>query len=387
MYGSALDQELNNLLFVIHKVREIRSAAEQDLGATTDKQVDKEARDEEHTVCKDENQTESEQEDDEQSSEEDSDVGTTQPTVHIIPKCSDWKEMIRQWEEGDPENGLSLPLSQWPQEWKRHNATYYSRRIIVTEFESFGRDESRMRRVHGANMDGVWRLIQSIRARRRQRKGQFGAGQEGSQVGLVNDVDDDDVDDDDDDNDDEESRDKDEEDESRGKRKHHTHVGGTDTVPAQTLPRIEHWRDAVKQREEGDPDQSLTVPSRDWPAEMPVEKYAQRNPSKRKVVAEMRQEHGANVDQINHTLASIKGRGKRQKKQEELQELREQMPGQAAEEEGHQQVQELQNGQQVEHQEQPEKGEDGPLARLLKLLLERKTQVSANEAGSSSYTS
>ncbi|KAF9325352.1 hypothetical protein BG006_011158 [Podila minutissima] len=304
---------------------------------------------------------ESEQEDDEQPSEEDSDVGTTQPTVHIIPRCSDWKEVIRQWDEGDTENGLNLPLSQWPQEWKKHHTTYYTRKAIVTEFESFGRDESRMRRVHGADINSLWRLVRSIRARLRERKGQLGASQEGRQVGLVSDVDDDD-DDDDDDNDEEQSRDEDEEDESRGKRKHHTDDGGTATGPA-TLPMIEHWRDAVKQRKEGDPDQGLTVPPRDWPAEMPVEKYTQRNPNKRKLVAEMRQEHGANMDQINHMLASIKGRDKRQKKQEKLQELREQTQEQAPEEEdGHQQVPEVQNGQQVERQEQHEKEEDGPLA-------------------------
>ncbi|KAG0339228.1 hypothetical protein BG000_002597 [Podila horticola] len=392
-YGNLLDDGLHKLLLAICEVRQIRSVMEQNPAATIDEHVDKEAQNEEHTVSMDENQTWNEQVDSEKPSEEDNGVGATQPTVPIIPRCSDWKEVIRQWDEGDPENGLSIPLSRWPPEWSKCHQTYRLRKMIVTEFESFGRDESRMRSVYGRDMDGVWKFVQSIRARHSKRQGQPGAGQEGSQVQveLARDADGDN-----DDGDDEESR-YGEVDEISGKRKHQTTVEGTDTIPAQTLPRIQHWRDAVKQWEEGDPDQGLTVPFRDWPAEMLVETYVQRNRNKRKMVAEeweffgrdverMRQEHGANMDQFNLMLTSIKGRRKRQNNQEKLQELRKQTQGQPlAEEDRHQQAQEVQNGQQEEHQEQPEEEEDDQLVRVRKLLLEHKRQAPPNEAGSSGH--
>ncbi|KAG0009539.1 hypothetical protein BGZ81_003333, partial [Podila clonocystis] len=81
----------------------------------------------------------------------------------VIPKISRWKNAIRQWEEGDPENGLAIPLSKWKTVPYESKGTYAAHQVIVEEFEFLQRNEKKMKIVHGKSMDTVMGLIQSIR--------------------------------------------------------------------------------------------------------------------------------------------------------------------------------------------------------------------------------
>ncbi|KAG0084273.1 hypothetical protein BGZ92_010020 [Podila epicladia] len=86
--------------------------------------------------------------------------------AQTVPSVSHWKDAIRQWEKGDPENGLTTPLHRWTVGMQGNNAAVInSRQFIVKEFEFFGRDEIAMRAFHGDSMDDLSRLVQSIHDR------------------------------------------------------------------------------------------------------------------------------------------------------------------------------------------------------------------------------
>ncbi|KAF9366306.1 hypothetical protein CPB97_006791, partial [Podila verticillata] len=70
--------------------------------------------------------------------------GRSQPT---IPKISNWREAVQQWEEGDPENGVTVPLRDWNLEMRRGQRRYYDRKMVAQEFEYQGRNEDKMRQV------------------------------------------------------------------------------------------------------------------------------------------------------------------------------------------------------------------------------------------------
>lgn len=71
----------------------------------------------------------------------------SQAVIPDLPRCrknepsKGWKTAVTQWFEGDPENGLNLPLRDWPEEWhsgKMSRVTgskYAQRRGIAMEYE------------------------------------------------------------------------------------------------------------------------------------------------------------------------------------------------------------------------------------------------------------
>ncbi|KAG0025848.1 hypothetical protein BGZ82_009811 [Podila clonocystis] len=89
----------------------------------------------------------------------------------FIPRIRNWKEAIEQWEKGDPSHGLTVPLRDWDADMRRRSecqTTYCYRKLIVKEFDNFGRDENRMRHVYGDVMDGTApSLVQAIYKRHR----------------------------------------------------------------------------------------------------------------------------------------------------------------------------------------------------------------------------
>lgn len=97
--------------------------------------------------------------------------------LQVVPRISSWKEAVQQWEKGHPERGL-MPIRDWPLAWRkmtpRTSALYQtrmSRKLIAEEFHFCGRDENRMRKIHGSNMDCIASLCMSIRRNCKIRKG------------------------------------------------------------------------------------------------------------------------------------------------------------------------------------------------------------------------
>ncbi|KAF8947322.1 hypothetical protein BGZ52_007988, partial [Haplosporangium bisporale] len=216
--------------------------------------------------------------------------GHSQPkgcrTIQTIPAISHWKEAIQQWEQGDRDRGLDVPLSQWTLATKCKNATYYNRKLIFQEYESFGRSGARMRKVYGKSMDRLKDLVIAIRSRRRlEEKGVEDRGQEAEQQ--------------------EEEEEKEEEEE--GPKEHWPNV-----------PKVKNWRQAVQQWEMGDPECDLEPISR-WPPEWQRSRHTHSSYLRRKIIAEeyeycgrdehrMRRLHGRAVRRLDDLVASINRR-------------------------------------------------------------------------------
>ncbi|KAF9290040.1 hypothetical protein BGZ74_000578 [Mortierella antarctica] len=249
------------------------------------------------------------------------DQGTNSRSV--IPKISSWKDAIRQWEEGDPENGLALPLSKWKAVPNGSKGTYAARQVIIEEFELLQRDEEKMHSVHGKSMDTVKALLQSIRSRRNQQEKDENAKAEAEKrqiqeqrVGHSNGGGDTTVDE-------QPPR------QQQAQYLQETIIQGTGIISAQRIPKLQSWKDAVRQWEEGDPENGLTMPLRDWPAEMLTQDPAKRIHLRRKHIMEefeffgrseelMRLEHGPNMDTIAGLISALQARRKRQRMQEQL---------------------------------------------------------------------
>ncbi|KAG0094485.1 hypothetical protein BGZ93_007153 [Podila epicladia] len=123
----------------------------------------------------------------------------------VIPKINHWKKAIQQWEHGDPEKGLVVPIRDWPLEWRktdRVNKTYHNRKRIVDEYEARGRDGAEMRKIHGKKIDGAYSLLVSINTRRRKELRQRRDKEAIEDVERREDDDDDDDEDEDEDDDD-----------------------------------------------------------------------------------------------------------------------------------------------------------------------------------------
>ncbi|KAF9377878.1 hypothetical protein CPB97_009887 [Podila verticillata] len=78
----------------------------------------------------------------------------SQPPGQIIPAVSGWKEALKQWWEGDPDNGLTVPLCNWTSDMKtaqKHEKCYETRQKIKDEYENCGRD--------GRSMNRLWREL------------------------------------------------------------------------------------------------------------------------------------------------------------------------------------------------------------------------------------
>ena len=71
-------------------------------------------------------------------------AATTNPVMKpfaLIPDvprgATGWLTVVKDWEEADPSRSLTLPLKDWPEEWRKRNelgSKYNQRRLIATEF-------------------------------------------------------------------------------------------------------------------------------------------------------------------------------------------------------------------------------------------------------------
>ncbi|KAG0010201.1 hypothetical protein BGZ82_003556, partial [Podila clonocystis] len=179
-----------------------------------------------------------------------------------IPKIHHWQEAIQQWDDGDPEHGLAIPLKEWSSLMRASNRNFHKRHVIVEEFEFFGRDKEKLQEYHGENTDGVDRLIQAIWRRREKEYHQFDKLDLRKSYGRV-------------------------EANTNSNTKAHTDAiakeggsndysqegesdektdgdnGCSDEVE-QCIPRINHWKGAVPQWDKEDAKNGLTVPLSKW---------------------------------------------------------------------------------------------------------------------------
>jgi hypothetical protein len=85
-----------------------------------------------------------------------------------IPNVRTWKDCITQWDEGDLENGLTLPLRHWTKSMRKTDPSRYSQRKLITnEYYRLNQSDKNMEEVHGMELTAVKRLISSIRSVRR----------------------------------------------------------------------------------------------------------------------------------------------------------------------------------------------------------------------------
>ncbi|KAF9170859.1 hypothetical protein BGX21_003143 [Mortierella sp. AD011] len=93
------------------------------------------------------------------------------PIAPRIPDITTWKDVIRQWDDGDLEKGLAIPLKLWTVRMRNTDSSRYSqRKLVATEYIRLGRSEANMKEVHGDAVELVSNLIASIREQKRIRK-------------------------------------------------------------------------------------------------------------------------------------------------------------------------------------------------------------------------
>ncbi|KFH74011.1 hypothetical protein MVEG_01224 [Podila verticillata NRRL 6337] len=227
-------------------------------------------------------------------------------TTRNIPAISHWKEAILQWDQGDPDNGLNVPLSDWTVAMRRKHATYYDRKVVAKEFESFGRSEAKMRKVYGSSMGKFTMLTKAIRSRHKQQKQGVGVWQKVEQEAS------------------EEEEEKEEEQQQEGT-DDDTEERPKDTWPK--VPMVRDWKQALRQWEIGDLARGLEPISK-WPLEWQRSSHTQASYLRRKAIAEeyeycgrdehqMRRLHGRAMERLDHLAASIKRQKRlRQQKKE-----------------------------------------------------------------------
>ncbi|KAF9026800.1 hypothetical protein BDP27DRAFT_1376154 [Rhodocollybia butyracea] len=108
--------------------------------------------------------------------------------VPDIPKHGEdlFMAVVRQWEEGDPSQGLTMPLKDWPVEWytgtmrlvtgtKRSN-----RKLVADEYERLGRSRDAFKAAYPGIYNNLTKLYAAIRARnpKHARKSKNGSREE-----------------------------------------------------------------------------------------------------------------------------------------------------------------------------------------------------------------
>ncbi|KAK5820671.1 hypothetical protein F5H01DRAFT_404160 [Linnemannia elongata] len=86
------------------------------------------------------------------------------PVAPRIPTAKKWQDVIKQWEHGDLEKGLLVPLKDWTATMRKTDPTRYSqRKLIALEFIRLGRSERNMRDTYGLSANAIRDLLDSIR--------------------------------------------------------------------------------------------------------------------------------------------------------------------------------------------------------------------------------
>ncbi|KAG6818685.1 hypothetical protein H0H93_002806 [Arthromyces matolae] len=79
-----------------------------------------------------------------------------------------WKSAIRQWEEGEPENGLTIPLKDWPTSWYTGDMRTFmgskrrEREIIVIAYNFVDRNESKFLETYPEASKSIRSLLRRI---------------------------------------------------------------------------------------------------------------------------------------------------------------------------------------------------------------------------------
>ncbi|KFH71299.1 hypothetical protein MVEG_01599 [Podila verticillata NRRL 6337] len=247
------------------------------------------------------------------------------PPAERIPPILSWREAIQQWEEGDAENGLTVPLRDWSAAWRRRSGAHYIRKLIFKEYESFDRDADKMHAVYGANMTGVVSKFVKAICKRHRRQTNVTARRKRTRDRADSDSDDDVF------------AEEEEEDEkvkpssvvpkiNDGEfRPPVTLKFEGDTLRLPVVPKINHWTQAIQQWENGDPERGLMVPVRDWPLEWrKVDRVNKTYHNRKRIVdeyeacgrdeEEMRRIHGKKMDGAYSLLVSINNRRRKELK-------------------------------------------------------------------------
>ncbi|KAF9960865.1 hypothetical protein BGZ65_011609 [Modicella reniformis] len=96
------------------------------------------------------------------------------PITPRIPTVKSWKDVVKQWNDGDLSRNLETPLKDWDAIVRKTAPTLYSqRKTIAKEYEYWGRDETRMINCNGGAMNIIGDLLGSIREKVRERKAQI----------------------------------------------------------------------------------------------------------------------------------------------------------------------------------------------------------------------
>lgn len=145
-----------------------------------------------------------------------------------------------QWEKGDIVNGLTVLLCGRTASMRKGNSTYANRQLIAQEFQYFNRDEDRMWMMYGSLMErnktaNLVATISKNRALRHQqghdtKKNARSEPFEAQEVDKVNCG---------------ENMDEDEEGQSQKEGQGGTSKQGMDSMQAQTIPLIRHWKEAI----------------------------------------------------------------------------------------------------------------------------------------------
>ncbi|KFH71208.1 hypothetical protein MVEG_01510 [Podila verticillata NRRL 6337] len=155
-----------------------------------------------------------------------------------IPRANGGRDFILQRDKDDQQTGF-VPLHNWDVGMRRRRMGFYStRKLMVEEFEYFGRDKNKMREMYGDHLSPIWRLLKAIRKRRMLHDDERAR----RAIETPNDI-------------------QDEEERERGEQ---GGQNGLNTFPV--VPSISNWKEAVQQWEKGHLERGL-MPIRDWPLE------------------------------------------------------------------------------------------------------------------------
>ncbi|KAG0021725.1 hypothetical protein BGZ82_011264 [Podila clonocystis] len=216
--------------------------------------------------------------------------GSSSNRSYTLQRPPTGREAIQQWEEGDPENGLTVPLRNLSAEWRRRSGAHYIRKLIFKEYEHFDRDADKMHTLYGANMTGVVSKFVKAICKRHRRQTNGAARKKKRTRGRA-----------DSDSDDNVYLEQDEEDEQVEALSVVATLDDDDFGPPpvvkfegglsqlHVVPKINHWRQAIQQWEHGDPERGLLVLIRDWPLEWHrTDRINKKYHNRRRIVDEYR---------------------------------------------------------------------------------------------------
>ncbi|KAG0094482.1 hypothetical protein BGZ93_007150 [Podila epicladia] len=254
-----------------------------------------------------------------------------------IPRVSHWKDVILQWDKGDPSRGLVVPLCKWtPAMIAQHQSTYTKRKMVTKEFERLGHSESRMQEMYGDDLEGgLNRLCNVMRIKRWLSIP--GMGQEieeeeqGQRPTRFDDVQDH--------RQQESTRNNSQQQEVMAPEQHNS----KEDSQAQTIPRASSWQEAVRQWDNGDPKNGLTMPLCSWTPVM-IRSFSPMFYERALIANEfdfhgrsedkMKETYGDNLDTVNRLVMAIVQKRRQRKVMKVVDQINAQAVGIVLDEQG-----------------------------------------------------